>query len=86
MLDRLVAELLIPLAVWVCISSLDDAFLDLQFAWRWLRGGIRASIWTAPARAPTRLALLIPCWREEAVLEQMLERNSRSLGGPGRDI
>ncbi len=85
-IDWLVAELLIPLAVWVCISGLDDIFLDFQFAWHWLRGRIRATKWAGRGAPRPHMALLIPCWREEAVLEGMLERNSASISCPQCDI
>ncbi len=85
--DWLVAELFAPLAVWVCISGLDDAFLDLQFAWRWLRGKLNAPVWPRSGPRPSvRTALLIPCWNEEGVLEGMLERNSGSIRDPRCDI
>jgi hypothetical protein len=35
-LDAWIAAWLVPLAVYVLISGLDDLFLDLAFVYRWL--------------------------------------------------
>jgi len=77
--DALVLELLAPLAVWVLASGLDDLFLDLGSAWYWLR----SRAWLGPPapnlgpKTPpqTRVALLVPCWQEAAVIAKMLDRN-----------
>ena len=37
-LDRLIAEVLAPLAVWVFISGLDDLFLDISYLYLRLSG------------------------------------------------
>lgn len=78
-LDRLALELLGPLAVWVLASGLDDLVIDLS--WIWLR--LRSKLWhsrvpkhriTAPATEP-RIAILVPCWQEDNVIEDMVRRN-----------
>jgi len=80
-LDRLIAEVLAPLAVWVFISGLDDLFLDISYLY--LRLSDRRARTSPPARAlgkfpdrPQRkIALMIPCWQEHEVIEQMLDHN-----------
>ena len=87
MLDSLAVELIAPLALWVCLNGLDDVFLDLQFAWRWLRGRIRARVWERRSESKhRRLALLVPCWAEQEILERMLQLNAAAIRGPGRDV
>jgi adsorption protein B len=77
--DRLALELLAPLAVWVLASGLDDLVIDLS--WIWLR--LKSKLWPnhvprRPATTPTiepRIAILVPCWQEDNVIEDMVRRN-----------
>lgn len=85
-LDRLLAELLAPLAMWVFASGLDDLFLDLCYLYYCIRGRFAtrrprefASDRTGPREAEKRIAIMVPCWREEAVIGQMLARNLRDI-------
>ena len=90
-LDRLAADILAPLAVWVFASSLDDFLLDVSFLVLWLRsrrerlGTSAPSRATAPAR-DNQIAIMIPCWDEEAVIEQMLEHNLAAIDYENYDI
>jgi len=80
-LDRLIAEALAPLAVWVFISGLEDLFLDVSYLYLRLSG--RHGRTSPSARSPDKalnrrqrkIALMIPCWREDEVIEQMLDHN-----------
>ena len=81
-LDRLVAELLAPLAAWVFVSGLDDLFLDLSYLV--LRARDRLASRRAPARAQAvekqgRIAILVPCWQEGEVIERMVEHNLAAI-------
>jgi adsorption protein B len=85
-LDRLLAELLAPLAMWVFASGLDDLFLDLCYLYFRLRGRFnprRGPVCSAApashAQAEKRIAVMVPCWREEAVIGRMLARNLRDI-------
>src|SRR5437867_4318229 len=75
--DRLAAGVLAPLAMWVLASGLDDLFLDLcSLYYRLVDGWRRRCV--SPPIAPgceQKIALLIPAWREEAIIEQMLYHN-----------
>ena len=84
--DRLVLELLTPLAMWVFVSGLEDLFLDLCYAWCWWRGRFRRK---GGGRAPDRfqrIALLVPCWHEANVIEHMLDDNVAGIDYPNYQI
>jgi len=77
-LDGLVAACLIPLAIAAIVSGLDDLALDVALAWSWLRRKRTRQSMPRPERErlpEKRIAVLIPLWREEAVIGRMLERN-----------
>jgi adsorption protein B len=74
-LDHWVAKLLVPLAVWILLSGLDDLFIAVT----WLAVRRRRFPWPddgdltcAPER---RIAILVPLWREHRVIGRMLEHN-----------
>jgi hypothetical protein len=77
---------LIPLAVWILISGLDDLFVDLVFCWQYLRvrllllDGLR---WPSSAdldRWPRRrIAIFVPLWHESGVIGKMLEHNLSAI-------
>jgi len=85
-LDHWVAALLVPLAVWILLSGLDDLFINVAF----LFGGRRRFDWPAASeldRAPERrIAVLVPLWREAGVIEPMLERNLTAIRYRNYDI
>ena len=92
-LDRLAAEILAPLAVWVFASSLDDFLLDVSFVVLWLRSRRERDRRAAPSggRASTasreaKIGIMIPCWDEEAVIEQMLEHNLTAIDYENYDV
>ena len=67
-LDHWVAACLVPLAVWILLSGLDDLFIDLVF----FLTGRRQFPWPAESeldQAPqSRIAILVPLWREYRVI------------------
>lgn len=82
LLDRLCAGMLVPLAMWVLASGLDDLFLDICWVWFRLRGRFKrgqptcaGSTAEAAGLPEKRIALLIPAWHEAEVIQQMLEQN-----------
>ena len=87
-LDRLAAEILAPLAVWVLASGLDDLFLDFAYLYLWCQSRLRSRRGASP-RTPkgvaTRLAaepsiaILVPCWQEAGVIEEMLDTNLTAI-------
>ena len=90
-LDRLAAGILAPLAVWVFASGLDDLFLDLTYLWLWLQARLRprrdesaGARWAAAAPRSARvaepnIAILVPCWQEAGVIEDMLDTNLTAI-------
>ncbi len=74
--------LLIPLAVWILLSGLDDLFVDFVFCWEYLRvhvflgDGLR---WPSSADLDRwthrRIAVFVPAWRESGVIGSMLRHN-----------
>jgi len=81
-LDAWIAAWLVPLAVYVLLSSLDDLFVDAVFVWRWLVLHVVGKPWfpwptldevdAAPRR---RIAIFVPLWHEHGVIGRMLDRN-----------
>lgn len=81
-LDAWIAAWLVPLAVYVLLSGLDDLFLDAAFVQRWLMLHLFGRPWfqwptlrevdAAPRR---RIAIFVPLWHEHGVISRMLERN-----------
>jgi adsorption protein B len=84
-LDHWVVACLVPLAVWILTSGLDDLFISLIY----LTGGKRfqwppdGQLDQAPER---RIAILVPLWREHNVIGQMLEHNLSAIRYRNYDI
>lgn len=81
-LDAWIAAWLVPLAVYVLISGLDDLFLDAAFVHRWVMFHVFGRPWFAwptltevDAAPRRRIAIFVPLWHEHAVIGSMLERN-----------
>ena len=81
-LNAWIAAWLVPLAVYVLVSGLDDLFLDVAFVYRWIAlhwFGRPWFPWPDPGEvdaAPRlRIAIFVPLWHEHAVIGSMLERN-----------
>jgi adsorption protein B len=78
-LDQWVGICLIPLALWVLISGLDDLFLDIA----WICQRLRPFAWPSEqvlARAPQRrIAIFVPLWREHDVIGEMLRHNLAAI-------
>ncbi|HTQ55572.1 MAG TPA: glycosyl transferase family protein [Bryobacteraceae bacterium] len=82
MLDSWIAAWLVPLAVYVLVSGLDDLFLDAAFVYRWLVLHLFGRPWfpwpkpsEVDAAPRQRIAVFVPLWREHGVIASMLERN-----------
>lgn len=85
-LASLVVTCLVPLAVWILISGLDDLFITLAF------------LFTRRTRFPwpndsdldraseRRIAILVPLWRENRVIGHMLEHNLAAIRYSAYDI
>ena len=85
-LAHLVATCLVPLAIWILISGLDDLFITLAF----LLTRRKRFPWPADDaldRTPERrIAILVPLWREHLVIGQMLEHNLTAIRYSAYDL
>ncbi|MCS7316287.1 MAG: glycosyl transferase family protein, partial [Bryobacterales bacterium] len=77
-LDDWIALWMLPLALWLLASGLDDLLVDFV----WLADALRRKHRPAPPDASAlaatprrRIAVWIPLWREHRVIGRMLERN-----------
>ncbi|MCI5050481.1 MAG: glycosyl transferase family protein [Rickettsiales bacterium] len=78
--------ILIFVAGFILISSIDDAFIDLLY---WLRfiyrrvilrvGEKRLNVEQLYIKAEAPFAVIIPAWQEEAVIKQMLQNTSATI-------
>lgn len=70
------AACLMVLALWVLLSGLDDLFLQLALLFRRPAGLPR---WPSEAQLerahPKRIAIFVPLWHEQRVIERMLDHN-----------
>ncbi len=77
--DRVALELLAPLAVWVFASGLDDLVIDLSWFGTLLRSVLRKRSALPALQGEPRIAVLVPCWREHDVIEQMARANVSAI-------
>ena len=79
MLDQWVGVCLLPLALWILISGLDDLILDFA----WLSYRLRRFPWpdeeTLASTPPKRIAIFVPLWREQDVIADMLRHNVEAI-------
>jgi len=84
-LDQWVVACLVPLAVWILVSGLDDLFISLIYL-----TGVNRFEWPAEAelqKAPERrIAVFVPLWREHKVIGQMLEHNLSAIRYQNYDV
>ena len=72
--DGVAAACLLPLAVWVLLSGLDDLFVLATF--------LRTRLVPLPsAGAPNErsIAIFVPCWQEHRVISDMVEHNISAI-------
>jgi adsorption protein B len=85
-LAHLVVTCIVPLALWILISGLDDLFISLVF----LLTGRKPFPWPAESDLDNtperRIAILVPLWREHRVIGQMLEHNLAAIRYSAYDV
>lgn len=85
-LDIVVAACLVPLALWLLVSGLDDFFISLLFL-AGKRPRVRVPDAAGLAAAPhRRIAVFVPLWHEHAVIGRMLEHNISVIGYTNYDF
>jgi len=86
--DGIAAFLLLPLAVWILISGIDDLIIDGAGLLAWLRSRRQKQ----PGRrellriAQRRIAIFVPCWQESPVLERMISGNRERVNYDNYDF
>jgi len=81
-IDGFVGACIAPLAIAILISGLDDIVVDLVWLWAWVRGRrAKAAVpESRPQNAPEkRIAIFVPLWREDDVIERMLDHNLAAI-------
>jgi len=79
--DACVASCLLPAALAILVSGLDDMALNAICLWAWLRGRSRgaAQAKPEPPSAEKSIAIFVPLWREHAVIAGMVEHNVSAI-------
>lgn len=79
--DEVVARLLLPTALWLLISGLDDLLVTAVALWGRLRGKLPAPPSPEQLEATEELpiAIIVPCWREHQVIARMVEHNLSAI-------
>lgn len=84
--DRIVAECLVPLAIYILISGLDDLLIGLACVWDWAwravrgeRGLPRPTQIQLQAHPQKRIAIFVPAWQEAAVIADMASHNIAAI-------
>lgn len=71
------SALLLPLAIWILISGVDDLLVDLAglLAWLELRRTPEPPRRELLRHTQKRIAIFVPCWHESAVIGRMISQN-----------
>lgn len=79
--DACVAACLLPAALAILVSGLDDMALNAICLWAWLRGRSRGASQRKPdtPSAEKSIAIFVPLWREYAVIAGMVEHNVSAI-------
>jgi bacteriophage N4 adsorption protein B len=81
LLDLTALAVASPIAVYILISGLDDLWIDCVWLWITVRAQLRSrpAAETIHSLPQKKIAVVIPAWREYAVIQQMLEHNGTAL-------
>jgi bacteriophage N4 adsorption protein B len=74
-----VAVCLVPLAVWILLSGLDDLFIDLVYFLKRRKRFPWPSEKTLTEASQRRIAIFLPLWHEHEVIGQMLRHNLSAI-------
>ena len=85
-LDPLVAACLVPVALWILLSGLDDLFITLVYLLTGKRRPALPPKTVLDHTPPRRIAILVPLWREDRVIGQMLDRNLNAIRYENYDV
>ena len=80
--DALAAAILAPLAFWILISGVDDLVVDAVAIFVAVRTKTQKNRPTRRelfARAQKPVAIMVPLWREDAVIARMVQQNTAAI-------
>jgi len=83
--DNFVLWLVTPLAVIFLLSGLDDLAVDFAWFYAWVAERLtvpRRDARRIPDAPPRPIAILVPLWKEHAVIARMLEHNLAAIRYP----
>lgn len=81
--------LAVPLVFWLILSGIDDVAVDLisTYAAIQRRRSSRCRLASVPAETfERRIAIIVPCWREHAVIARMIQQNVEAIRYSTYDI
>ncbi len=85
-LDRLAGGALLPIAAWIFVSGVDDLIVLLAFL-RHYAVAPPSPPWRQVIQAPARrIAVFVPCWREAAVIGDMVTHNRSAIRYRNYDV
>jgi adsorption protein B len=80
--DAVVAAILWPITIWILFSGFDDLLVDIVAGFAALRRRARKdrpSRRTLLSQPQQPIAILVPLWREDAVIARMVQQNTASI-------
>jgi adsorption protein B len=79
--NAIVSALMLPLSTWIVLSGVDDLTVDLAAVAARLRNRSRQrpKRRSIAAAEPSRIAVFVPCWKEDKVLAAMVEGNRQRI-------
>jgi bacteriophage N4 adsorption protein B len=79
--DAIIAAVLAPLACWILFNALDDIAIDLLglHAAKRRRASLTRDRHLAAAAPPKKIAIVVPCWHEDAVIGRMIQQNIETI-------
>ena len=78
-IDAVVAVCLLPLALWILLSGLDDLVVLIAFLYGWAHRGKPPPKAADAESAEPLVAIFVPCWQEHAVVGDMLAHNLSAI-------
>ncbi len=86
--DYVVASLIYPVSLWICMSGLDELFIDFWFAYyaTFGRDSWDLSMKKLDAAPEKGIAVFVPLWKEDRVIEDMIDHNIAAIDYRDYDI
>ena len=84
-LNHGIAALLVPIAIVILVSGVDDLFVDLVWLYGWASARVSKTGTPAPSEKDIRqtpqrrIAIYVPCWHEHGVIGTMIEHTIAAI-------